>query len=259
MMIGQMRKNMTQHDWSAVAVDIVVVIVGILLAFQIERWGDDLRNHSLEQDYMVRLKQDLEAELVLMDRALVFAEERIQAAKFLNRAINNPLIVRDSPDAMPLALETATWRSYPQINAFVFGELQSSGNLALIRSESLRRNLTNHYTTLQHYSQVGLDLQAQHQFEQFTAGILTIDELTAVENNSWASESHITSVTRASESHNTSVTRAMEIVGDFIEKKDAIALLPSLVQHHTFNKKVIDESRNRAKGIIVQIDALLNP
>jgi len=247
-MIGQIRKNISHHDWRAVAVDLVVVIVGILLAFQIERWGDDLRGQSLEQDYLLRLKQDLEAEIVQMDRALVFAESRIQAAKFLDQAINNPPIVRESPDALPRALETATWRSYPQIYAFVFVELQSSGNLALIRSESLRRNLTNHYTTLQHYSQVGLDLQAQHEFEQYTAGILTIDELTAIENDDWDGESH-----------STSITRAMEIIGDFAQKEGAIALLPSLVQHHTFNKRVIEESRSRAQEIIMQVNALLNP
>ncbi len=182
-----------------------------------------------------------------MDQALDYAEERIQAAKFLDRAINDSSIVMDSPETLPWAIETATWRSYPQINAFVFGELQSSGNLALIRSESLRRNLTNHYTTLQHYSHVGLDLQAQHQFERYTAGILTIDELVAVEINSWSSESF-----------SISVARATEITEDFSQKEDAIALLPSLVQHHTFNKKVISESRERARRIILQIDALQN-
>lgn len=243
-----MRKNIAQHEWRAVAVDLVVVIVGILLAFQIERWGDDLRGQGLEQDYLLRLKQDMEAEIVIMDQAFRFAESRIQDAKFLDRAINNPSIVRESPDVLPQALETVTWRSYPQIYAFVFGELQSSGNLALIRSESLRRNLTNHYTTLQHYSQVGLDLQAQHEFEQYTAGILTIDELTAVENDDWGGESH-----------STSITRAMEIIGDFAQKEGAIALLPSLVQHHTFNKRVIEESRSRVQEIIVQVNALLNP
>jgi hypothetical protein len=51
MIIGRMRKHLTQQDWFAVTVDVVVVIVSILLAFQIERWADELRNQSLEQDY----------------------------------------------------------------------------------------------------------------------------------------------------------------------------------------------------------------
>jgi hypothetical protein len=93
-----------------------------------------------------------------------------------------------------------------------------------------------------------MDLQAQHQFEQVTAGILSIDELVAVENNSWSSDSY-----------SVSVARGLEIVDDFSRKEGAIALLPSLVQHHTFNKKVMHESKQRAQGIIAQIDALLSP
>jgi hypothetical protein len=248
MILGRLRKDLVQQDWIAITVDIVVVIISILLAFQIERWADDLRSRNLEQDYLLRLQQDLETEVTRMDQALDNAQDRIQAVKFLDQAVNDSSIVIDSPSKLPWALETATWRSYPQINAFVFGELQSSGNLTLIRSESLRRNLTNHYTTLQHYSHVGLDLQAQHQFEQVTAGILSIDELVAVESNSWASDPY--SVSEA---------RALEIVDDFSRKEGAIALLPSLVQHHTFNKKVMYESKERVQEIIVQIDTLLSP
>jgi hypothetical protein len=248
MIIGRLRKDLAQQDWTAITVDVVVVIISILLAFQIDRWADDLRSRSLEQDYLLRLNQDLETEIERMDQALDFAEDRIQAAKFLNQALNDLSIIINSPSKLPWALETATWRSYPQINAFVFGELQSSGNLTLIRSESLRRNLTNHYTTLQHYSHVGMDLQAQHQFERLTAGILSIDELVAVENNAWLSEAY--SVSEA---------RALEIIDEFSRKDGAIGLLPSLVQHHTFNKKVMLESKERTEGIIEQIDALLRP
>ncbi len=247
MIIGRMRKHLAQQDWIAITLDVVVVLVSILLAFQIERWADELRSRSLEQDYLLRLKQDLAEEVVRMNQAQDYAEDRIQAAKFLAQVINDPSIVVESPEKLPWALETATWRSYPQINAFVFGELQNSGNLTLIRSKSLRRNLTNHYTTLQHYSHVGMDLQAQHQFEQFTAGLLTIDELVAVEYNDWGSESY-----------SISAARALEIADDFSQIGSAIALLPSLVQHHTFNQKVMDESKERAQGIILQIDALLN-
>ena len=170
MILGRMRKHLAQQDWIAITVDVVVVLVGILLAFQIERWADELRNRSLEQDYLYRLKQDLETEVVRMNQAWDYAEDRIRAAKILAQVVNDSSIVVDAPKILPWALETATWRSYPQINAFVFEELQNSGNLTLIRSESLRRNLTNHYTKLQHYSHVGMDLQAQHRSEERRVG-----------------------------------------------------------------------------------------
>jgi len=248
MLIGRIHKSIAQHNWAAVSIDIIVVIVGILLAFQIDRWAEEQRNNKLEQEYLLRLKQDLEFEIESMDRASSFAENRISAVRYLSQALEDASVVQNSPTNLPWAIETATWRSFPQINAFVFGELQSSGNLALIHSESLRRNLNNHYTTLQHSSRVGMDLQAQHQFEMYTAGLLTIEELVSIENGALKNQTFLISVTRAE-----------EIIDAFKKKDDAIALLPSLVQHHTFNKKSIVESKERAKEIIEQIDALLEP
>lgn len=104
MIIGRLRKHLAQQDWFAVTVDVVVVIVSILLAFQIERWADELRNQGLEQDYLVRLKHDLETEITRMDQALDSAEERIQAAKFLDRAINDSSIVIGLPESLTCIL-----------------------------------------------------------------------------------------------------------------------------------------------------------
>ena len=122
MIISRMRKHLAQQDWIAITVDVVVILVGILLAFQIERWADELRSRSLEEDYLFRLKQDLGTEIVRMTQARDYAEDRIQAVKFLAQVVNDSSIVVDSPKNLSWALETATWRSYPQINAFVFGE-----------------------------------------------------------------------------------------------------------------------------------------
>lgn len=48
-----MRKHLAQQDWFAVTVDIVVVIVSILLAFQIERWASaDLFTLDIHKPYM---------------------------------------------------------------------------------------------------------------------------------------------------------------------------------------------------------------
>jgi hypothetical protein len=247
MLSGSLRKHLTEHNWFAVIVDLLVVVTGILVAFQIQNWAEEQKINRLELEYLSRLIEDFQVEIGNMDSALEYAESRIEAVMFLDSVLADSAVATESPELLPWAIETATWRSFPAINSFVYSELQSSGNLALIRSESLRNGLAAHYTTLNHYSRVGLDLQAQHQFELYTAGILTVDELVAVENGDWGSET-IT----------VELERAWEIEVTFRERKEAIALLPSLIQHHTFNKKVISESRDRARKIIKQIESLIS-
>jgi hypothetical protein len=180
-----------------------------------------------------------------MEAAERYANSRIEAARFLGRILADPRAAAAEPARVPWAIETATWRSFPQINAFVYRELQSTGRLVFLRDESLRRSLAEHYTALQHDARVGEDLSAQQRFDGAVAGVLNIDELEAVERV-------------GGDYSKLSMTpdRAVAVARAFAQRGLAVAELPSLVQHHTFNLRVISDMRHRADAILQQIDSL---
>jgi Family of unknown function (DUF6090) len=193
-MFSRLRRNLGESNYGSVGLELAVLILGILIAFQIDRWAEDRRDREQEYDYLVRLKEDLQFEINSINEATEYSEARIAAVLLLEEAISNPSIALERSGAVPVALETATWRSFPQINAFVYTELQSTGNLALIRSDSLRRELADHYSSIRHYSRVGLDFDVQHQFDRLTAGILTTSELQSIEEGSWKNTTSTTSI-----------------------------------------------------------------
>jgi hypothetical protein len=241
--LGRLR----QHSWFAVLVDLIVVIAGILIALEVDAWAQARDDRRLERVYLQRLKEDLQIERAGMDAAERYAQERIGAARLLGRLLEDPTFAAKEPARVPWALETATWRTFPQINAFVYRELQSTGRFVLIRAEPLRRNLTEHYTTLQIDARVGDDLLAEQRFDAAVAGLLDIDELEAIEKV----EGDHAKIAMAPE-------RALALARALAERPPAIAELPSLVQHHTFNLRVIRQMRDRADAIIRQIDVLLS-
>jgi hypothetical protein len=57
---------------------------------------------------------------------------------------------------------------------------------------------------------------------------------------------------------NISDERALEITQQFSRRQDAIDLLPSIAQHHIFNKKVVESARSRAVVMIERIDSLID-
>lgn len=245
-MLTNLRKNFAEANYGMLGLEIIVVIIGILIAIQIDRWAEDRREREQEHNYLLRLKADLQVEIRSMDQAIQFAESRIAAVLLLEEIIENPAMVREQPDAVPAAMETATWMSFPQINAFVYSELQSSGNLALIRSEPLRRELANHYASIRHYSRFGFERVMEHQFDRLTAGILSTAELLKIEEETWNNSPN-----------NISIERAIEITQELAGRQDAIDLLPSVAQHNVFTQKVIKSARSRALKIIEQIDSLI--
>lgn len=246
MLLGRLRGHLADQNWLAVTVDMTVVLVSILLAFQIDRWAEDRRDQHLEVDYLLRLKEDLQMEIGQMDTALGYVGDRIQAVRLLEKLVKDSSNEGISYASLPWAIETATWRSFPQIASFVYRELQSTGNLALIQAESLRRNLAGHYTLLQNDAQIGLDQDIQHLFNRKTAGLLTSDELIEVEN---AGSANYTA--------NIIPARALEIAEAFSQNQEAVAILPSLLHHHTFIEKVIIQAKQRTQKLILQIDELV--
>lgn len=236
----------SEKSFVRLGLELLVVILGILIAFQVERWAEDRRERKQEYEYLLRLKDDLQFEIARLESGYRSAQSRINTALLLEGAIANPIIASDQADAVSLAVEKTGWNSFPQIDGYVYNELQSSGNLALMRSVALRRSLANYYTAIHHYSRVGLDLDIQRQFIRLTTGILTSTELRAIEDESWHDQPN-----------NVSADRATEIVQELASRQGAVDLIPNIVQHHVFNQKVIDLTRDQASAIVFQIDSLI--
>jgi hypothetical protein len=243
----RLTEHFKQHAWFAVAVDLLVVIVGILLALEVDAWRQHQEELRLERVGLIRLKEDLQIERARADAAEGYAQRRIEAARLLSRLVSDPTLALNDPPGVPRAIETASWRSFPRINAFAYNELQSSGRLALIRSDSLRRSLAEHYTAMLHDARVGEDLVAQQRFDAATSGLLSIDELEMLERGGSSDPGIL----------KTTPERALALARAFSQRPAAIAELPSLVQHHTFNLIVIREMRERSDALVRLIDSLL--
>jgi hypothetical protein len=243
--LEKLRKNFIEANFANLGLEIIVVIAGILIAFQIDRWAQEGREREQERHYLVRLKEDLQFEIGLMADGMEFAEQRISAALLLEDVAANPKIASERPHAFSQALERVTWRSFPNINAYVYTELQSTGNLSLIRSEALRRDMADYYSFIQHESAIGLDLEIQNLFTRMTAGILSTAELVDIQENDLDGRKV-----------EIDPERALQIAQEYAARQNAVDLLPSIVQHHSFNKIAIESSRERAQKLIETIDAL---
>ena len=246
-MFRSLSKQIAEFSWFAITVELIVVVVGVLIALQVDVWSDRQADQELEQVYLERLIADLELEDSRMADAARFAQSRVNAAELLDSVAAASGTVGVGRARLARALETVTWRSFPQISAFVWGELQSTGRLSLIRSEELRRAVAAHYTALEHDARVGEDLTAQHRFESEIAGVLTLAEQVAVERAGGQG------LQLADDP-----ARSAAIVRELRSRPRAVAELPNIAQHHVFNLRVISEMRARNQELIALASAELS-
>lgn len=241
-----MRKSLSEANYATLILEILVVILGILIAFEIDRWTEQRRERNLEYGYLQRLSDDLQFEIDKMNDGIATAERRIEAVRFLESVARNHSAAVDEPEALLIALEKVSWYSFPKINGFVYYELQNTGGLSVIRSEALRHLLADYYSSIRGYERIAFERDLQHRYDQAVAGILTTDELMYVEYGSWADEANAVTP-----------ERALEIAEELSRRRSALDLLPSIAQYHVFTHKAIERNREVAKKAVDLIEQLI--
>jgi hypothetical protein len=133
--------------------EIILVVIGILIALQINDWNQTKKDQKLEAQYYCRLLEDVNQDLINYRDYLALLNERIE--------VNNTAIQRLQNDAMPLdsisplILKSIKY-SIRNITATTdaFEDIKSSGNLNIIKDLSLKNQLADYYKTLANTSAV---------------------------------------------------------------------------------------------------------
>ena len=133
------------QDWTAVVVELVVVVVGVFLGVQASNWNEDREQNRKSAVSTERLKADLRAEAWNIEMQVGY-HEQVQADA---RRAADALSGRDPlPDeALLVAAFRATQYNDNVRQRATYDELTSTGELGLIRDYRLRKLAMDVYTT----------------------------------------------------------------------------------------------------------------
>ena len=118
--------------------EIILVVIGILIALQINNWNELRKDEIKEQVILKQLQEDYRVNLLQLEQKIDIREKMITSALRLLRAFDNPVeIVRDS-----VIKDLAELRNDPTFDP-IQNDLTNSDNLRLIRNQKLKRLLSN--------------------------------------------------------------------------------------------------------------------
>src|SRR5210317_248892 len=119
--------------------EILLVVIGILIALQINNQNDLRKDRIKEIHYLENIKTDLNINLVEMDRYLDVRTESIEAAKrIIEHFDGKPITDYSAFNADGVVIYN--WQKFWQTNN-TFQELVNSGNLALLSSDVIKTSL----------------------------------------------------------------------------------------------------------------------
>ena len=119
--------------------EIVLVVVGILIALQVNNWNEGRRQRARELHYLANIRNDLTLNIAEIDRYIETRNSRTASAEaVLEYFEGKPL---DDLDAFNReTIDVYTWQKFFQIDN-TFQELTNSGNLAIISNDAVKNGL----------------------------------------------------------------------------------------------------------------------
>ena len=125
--------------------EIILVVIGILIALQINNWNENRKNNIIEADYYCRILDDFKLNEKLIDENFELTTKRIKLTKELIKDLNNTPNDRSSIlNKFVVALRHDV--SIP--SNITFDDLTSSGQLKLLTDIKLKNRLIQHSTFL---------------------------------------------------------------------------------------------------------------
>ena len=121
--------------------EIVLVVIGILIALQINNWNEERKERQVELKYFYNLKNDLLADLQLIDIIIDLSGTKVNAAKSVTVKADRDSIgsVYDFSNEMQTLIFVGEFRP----NDNTYEEMKSSGNFSTIGNDDLKLKLMN--------------------------------------------------------------------------------------------------------------------
>ena len=163
MILRRLTKHVKEHNWFAVGLDFLIVVAGILIAFQITSWNEGRQDRRDEQRYLAELSRDMS---VNMARAQEHQLSTLQRLAFAEKILVEIDPEYDRPQFWPEISEEASpdpeFIDYPYAALTTsvylvaadstFEELIQTGRIGVISNRELVSDLTEFYNEIEQYS-----------------------------------------------------------------------------------------------------------
>ena len=122
--------------------EILLVVIGILIALQINNWNENNQEEKKQTYYLQSLKSDLQANDAELERVIKYSQRTISLADSLLRLSEKSLENIELKGLTTQILNAGNYSIFKNKSTTV-RELMATGDLKLIKSDSLRSYVAN--------------------------------------------------------------------------------------------------------------------
>lgn len=123
--------------------EIILVVIGILIALQINTWNEERKLRVEESNFLGRLKTDLVNDTIYYNQQLEESSKTIEHGEYFLRGLFQ---LKKSPEEIAHIVDHVNAQSKELIvENTTFSELKNAGKFNIISNETLRSKIIDHY------------------------------------------------------------------------------------------------------------------
>jgi hypothetical protein len=169
--------------WRGALGELLIIILGVLIALWAENWREALQDRGLERTYLERLSGDLRRDTAEISEMMELTVGRARYAGIVLEALETgePGV---SPEEFIWAVEHASFFGYPAYSRATFDDLMSTGNLRLLRSDRVKEAMSLYYSEIDGITQFrDLYVPFQQALGRIIPQVLELEQRYAVFDN----------------------------------------------------------------------------
>ncbi|MDT0558332.1 DUF6090 family protein [Ichthyenterobacterium sp. W332] len=144
-----MEKNKTTKYIKYAIGEIILVVIGILIALQINNWNESRKDTIKEQQILSQLKEEYAANLLQLEQKIAHRKKIITAATRVLQFIDEPITIKGDNLSSQLNVMIGNPTFKPIENNLV-----NSGDILLIKNKKLNQLLTTWPSNVMHIKEI---------------------------------------------------------------------------------------------------------
>jgi len=160
MILRRVIKHFREQEWTAIALDFLIVVAGVFMGLQVQQWNDDRKEAAQEQKYYHRLHAEVEKGVAETRNAYEFQQTQRKALDGALEAFTSGSGVERLTGNQCASI----YFSHIFDDAFIplptVSELLTSGRLSILKENELRDMLAVHFLALDGWEDVVDGIQA---------------------------------------------------------------------------------------------------
>jgi hypothetical protein len=183
MLLRRVIEHVRKQEWTAIAIDFVIVVVGVFIGIQAANWNEARADEARARGYLGRIHSDLQADVARYENRMRFWSAVSNYGRTGLDYADSGRAGHASQWALLLAYFQASQVAEFWTRSTTYDELKSAGELHLIANLDLRDRLAHYYTDAGNPA-----LSERPAYREHVRGLIPIDVQLYIWNECYASD-----------------------------------------------------------------------